>query len=150
MLTSSDFQVTMSTNSLYQTVRGSKPLYRDATQPQDPHVLPSCLPLKQGSVNITSAKLALYNDFRTKEYDPNSQVVPWTVKLPGAVDPVSNWRKTVRPSASDYKPFKDEAYWIRYNRTLCVHDQSHGLEHLIDPDYVVKDAALDQLQRCWL
>jgi hypothetical protein len=28
--------------------------------------------------------------------------------------------------------------------------QSHGLEHLIDPDYVVKDAALDQLQRCWL
>jgi hypothetical protein len=65
---------------------GQASLYRDATQPQDPHgILPSCLPLKQGSVNITSAKWR-YNDFRTKEYDPNSQVVPWTVKLPGAVD----------------------------------------------------------------
>jgi hypothetical protein len=64
--------------------------------------------------------------------------------------PVSNWRKTVRPSAADYKPFKDEAYWIRYNERFVSTIQSHGLEHLIDPDYVVKDAALDQLQRCWL
>jgi hypothetical protein len=86
MLTSSDFQVTMSTNSLYQTVRGSKPLYRDATQPQDPHGILSCLPLKQGKCQHYQRQMALYNDFRTKEYDPNSQVVPWTVKLPGAVD----------------------------------------------------------------
>jgi hypothetical protein len=35
-------------------------------------------------------------------------------------------------------------------RTPLCHDPVHGLEHLIDPDYVVKDAALDQLQRCWL
>jgi hypothetical protein len=74
MLTSSDFQVTMSTNSLYQTVGLHASLYRDATQPQDPHVLPSCLPLKQGSVNITSAKLALYNDFRTRNTIPTAKL----------------------------------------------------------------------------
>jgi hypothetical protein len=86
MLTSSDFQVTMSTNSLYQTTEAQASLYRDATQPQDPHgILPSCLPLKRKCQHY-QRQMALYNDFRTKEYDPNSQVVPWTVKLPGAVD----------------------------------------------------------------
>jgi hypothetical protein len=79
------------------------------------------------------------------EYDPNSQVVPWTVKLPGAVDPVSNWRKTVRPSASDYKPFRDEAYWIRYNERFV--STINPMDSNISSTLTLRrqDAALDQL-----
>jgi hypothetical protein len=91
--------------------RGSKPLYRMRRNLKIltafyHHVCRS----KQGSVNITSAKLALYNDFRTKEYDPNSQVVPWTVKLPGAVDLLATGARRRSTKCPDYKPFKDEAY----------------------------------------
>jgi hypothetical protein len=43
---------------------------------------------------------------------------------------VSNWRKTVRPSA-DYKPFRTKP--IGFVTTDFVSTiQSHGLEHLID------------------
>jgi hypothetical protein len=59
---------------------------------------------KQGSVNIATA---LYNDFRTKEYDPNSQLYHGRSNC-RAVDPVSNAR--LFDQCLDYKPFKDEAY----------------------------------------
>jgi hypothetical protein len=64
---------------------GSTPLYRDATQPQDPHGIHHvCRSSKECQHYQRQIGVV---DFRTKEYDPNSQVVPWTVKLPGAVDP---------------------------------------------------------------
>jgi hypothetical protein len=87
MLTSSDFQVTMSTNSLYQTVQEAKPL--SIGMRRNLKILTAfyhhvCRSSKE--VSTLPAPNWRYNDFRTKEYDPNSQVVPWTVKLPGAVD----------------------------------------------------------------
>jgi hypothetical protein len=60
--------------------------------------------------------LALYNDFRTKEYDPNSQVVP-DGQTARRSRPLATGARLFDQCA-DYKPFKDEAYWIRYSR-LC-------------------------------
>jgi hypothetical protein len=86
----------------------------------------------------------LYNDFRTKEYDPNSQVVPWTVKLPGAVDPLATGARLFDqvPRTTNHSRTKPIGFVTTHFVSTI---QSHGLEHLIDPDYVVKDAALDQL-----
>ena len=36
-----------------------------------------------GTINMSGATKAMYDKFRTQSYDPNLQVVPWTVKLPG-------------------------------------------------------------------
>jgi hypothetical protein len=95
-----------------------------------------------------SAKSALYND-SAQEYDPNSQVVPWTVKLPGRSSiPLVTGARSAWSSAADYKPFKD--CLVPVSRwTLCVHDQSPWTRTFIDPDYSSSQTQLDQLQRCW-
>jgi hypothetical protein len=94
-------------------------------------------------VNITSAKLALTTSV-PRNTIPTAKFTIMDGQTARRSRPVSNWRKTVRPSASDYKPFRTKP--IGFVTTAAVSTiQSHGLEHLIDPDYVVKDAALDQL-----
>jgi hypothetical protein len=86
MLTSSDFQVTMSTNSLYQTVREAPRL--SIGMRRNLKILTAFYHVCRSSKECQHYQRQIgVVDFRTKEYDPNSQVVPWTVKLPGAVDP---------------------------------------------------------------
>jgi hypothetical protein len=77
--------------------------------------------------------LALYNDFRTKEYDPNSQVVP-----------DGQTARRSRPLATGARLF-DQVRGLQtiQGRSLldslqqAVFTIQSGLEHLIDPDYVV-------------
>jgi hypothetical protein len=73
-----------------------------------------------------------------------SQLPSWTVKLPGAVDLLATGARLFDqvPRTTNHS---GRSLLDSLQRSCCVHDQSHGLEHLIDPDYVVKDAALDQL-----
>jgi hypothetical protein len=52
---------------------------------------------------------------------PTAKLYSWTVKLPGAVDPVSNWRKTVRPCLG-LQTIQGRSLLDSLQRTLCVHD----------------------------
>jgi hypothetical protein len=49
----------------------------------------------------------------------------------------------------DYKPFKDEASWIRFKERFTT-IESHGLGHIIDINHVIDNLDLDKIQRGWL
>ena len=63
---------------------------------------------------------------------------------------LDKWNRTIRPSPSDYKEFKDEAYWIRAKERFTTTIAAHGLSHLIDPKFTVTDPKLLAAQQTWL
>jgi hypothetical protein len=48
-------------------------------------------------------------------------------KLGLAETTLSSWKKNIKISPMDYKPFKDEA-WIRFKERFITTIESHGLD----------------------
>ena len=92
----------------------------------------------------------VYDHFRVGVYNPNEPLVPWTLKAPSEVNAENNWMKTVRPSAKDYRNFKDENSWLQAKESFEATIEAHGLDHLIDTNFIVTDERTDLIQRKWL
>jgi hypothetical protein len=84
-----------------------------------------------------------YDEYRTTTYDPCRQDYPGQTNLRLPKMRVSSWKKNIKISPMDYKPFKDEASWIRFKERFITTIESHGLDHLIDTNYV---ASLDSIR----
>ena len=108
--------------------------------------------LQAGSYqNIGGIDPALYDVHRVSVYNPNQDIVPWNAASNNTnVDEVAAWNKTVKPTRSDYKTFKDPANWTRYKESIVTTLDSHNLSHLIDSTHVPSNAKLDSLQQKWL
>ena len=109
-----------------------------------------CSRRNKHAINLAGLDRVAFGVFQLNHYDPNAQVVPWKVKLPGENDALSNWMRTIKPTPSDYKDFKEDAKWIAFKERFLTTLESHGLLHLIDPTFVVVDEELDKRQRGWL
>ena len=85
-------------------------------------------------VEITTLNVAMFDQFRTSTYDPEATIKPWknAVSTTGDKDAISRWQRTVKPSKSDYKEFRDETTWIRAKERFMTTLESQGLEHLVD------------------
>jgi hypothetical protein len=59
------------------------------------------------------------------------------------------FQKNIKISPMDYKPFKDEASWIRF-KNASLPPLNLDSDHLIDINYVVANLDLDKIQRGWL
>jgi hypothetical protein len=95
-----------------------------------------------------------FDEFRTREYDPNSPICPWKAVMANSgttpESELSVWKKSVCPNKADYKEFRDESFWVRSKEQFTTTLESHSLAHLIDKAHVVTDADLDQAQHGWL
>jgi len=94
-----------------------------------------------------------FGEFRISKYEPGKELVLWgnLVKRDGPISRErENWRKTTKPSKSDYPTFKDELYWKPFYDSFTTTLQSHALEHLVDTSYVPLDPSLDDDQKKWL
>ena len=92
----------------------------------------------------------VYDHFRVGIYNPNEPIVHWTLKVPSEVNAENNWMKTVCPSAKDYRNFKDENSWLQAKESSEATIEAHGLDHLIDTNFIVPDERTDLIQRKWL
>jgi hypothetical protein len=90
-----------------------------------------------------------YDEYRTTTYDPAAKITLGRTNLRLPKMRVSSWKKNIKISPMDYKPFKDEASWT-FQRASITTIESHGLDHLIDINYVVANLDLDKIQRGWL
>jgi hypothetical protein len=79
--------------------------------------------------------MALYNDFRTKEYDPNSQLYHGRSNCPAQSTLLATGARLF-DQCRGLQTIQGRSLLIRYNERFVSTIQSHGLEHLIDPDYV--------------
>jgi len=56
----------------------------------------------------------------------------------------------VKPSARDYKPFREANNWVDYKDGFMVTLEAQNLTHLIDPKHHIVDADTDEAQRKFL
>ena len=103
---------------------------------------------------ITRCTKAMYDAYRVAEYDPNVPIKPWSTKAglsaTSPTEALNSWNRAVRPSASDFKLFKDETIWSRYKEEFTTSAEAIGLSHLLDDKHVPGDPILDAKQRNWL
>ena len=66
-------------------------------------------------IEITSLDVTMFDQYRTTAYDPEAPIKPWkkTTTDTSESDAMDRWQRTVKPSKSDYKEFRDETTWIR-------------------------------------
>ena len=103
-------------------------------------------------IDPSTLSKAVFNDYRVSKYDPKRGIVPYNVSeatSSGNTD-LDYWKKGVKPTASSYKEFRDEAYWFRAKERFKTTLESQNLSHLIDGRHRVLNRELDKAQRQWL
>ena len=111
---------------------------------------------RSGQIAISAVNIDMYNAFRTSTYDPTKPIIPWMIPLPSGTtldanaQELATWKKTVKPSRSDFKTFKEEVYWSRFKQSILVTLDAQGLSHLVDPNHTVTNQELDSQQQKWL
>ncbi len=104
---------------------------------------------KRRPANIGNVEKATFDTYRTSLYNPTVPIIPWNVGDPDSTE-VQQWKKTVKPSKSDYKEFRDENYWTKSKELFECTLESQGLSHLVDENHEPIDEDLDKHQRDWL
>ena len=90
--------------------------------------------------------------YRASSFDPKRGIVPYRVSEAsntGNTD-LDSWKKTVKPNASAFKEFRDEAFWFRAKERFETTLKSQNLFHLVEPTHRVINRDLDEAQRGWL
>ncbi|CAB9530239.1 hypothetical protein SEMRO_2800_G337380.1 [Seminavis robusta] len=99
------------------------------------------------SINITSISFTNFQRFRIGRWHPSAEVVPWlTTRAPVSAEAeIEYWNKTVKISCSDYKEFRDEAYWHKWSEDFLLTVKSHRLSHLLEKGYTPENPSLDRI-----
>ena len=103
-----------------------------------------------------------FDEFRTMEYVNGSQILPWkriialreqtrsSDQLTPQERELEQWRKAVKPNASQIPQFKDELHWKKFRETMENVLESQQLPHLIDSSYTPTNRDLFAQQTKWL
>ena len=98
-----------------------------------------------GGISITKKSLEDFTLFRATIYDPSKPIVPWTLMTANS-EGLANWNKSVKPSAREFKPFRESTNWVDYKESFIVTLESQNLTHLIDEKFSITDPDLDEAQ----
>ena len=111
----------------------------------------------KGHISVIGMTKRIFDDYRVSVWEPHAEIVPWNSSsriarpvLTQEERDLATWDKNNRPTRSDYKEFRDEAYWFKYKETFQTTLEAHGLSHLIDAGFTVTNTALDDKQKNWL
>jgi len=63
---------------------------------------------------------------------------------------LADWNKLVKPSARDFKPFREANGWTDYKEVFTITLEAQNLTHLIDPKHVATDVDLHKAQQSYL
>ena len=71
------------------------------------------------STNAPSRTLAEFKAFQATSHDPAQPIVPrW--KMTAKSEGLSNWNKSIKPNARDFKPFREMKLWIEYEESFLI------------------------------
>ena len=99
-----------------------------------------------------SLDFARFQIYRVSSFDPKRGIVPFRVSEASSTgnSDLDSWKKTVKPNASAFKEFRDEAFWFRAKERFETTLKSQNLFHLIQLAFRVINRDLDEAQRGWL
>jgi len=70
---------------------------------------------QRGGINVLDRTLPMqFKVFRNSEHDPTKEITPWGLAV-SYNKGLSDWNKLIKPSARDFKPFREANNWIDYN-----------------------------------
>jgi len=75
--------------------------------------------------------------------------IPWGLAL-SKNEGLSNWNKLVKPSARDFKTFREANNWVDFKDGLIIPLEAQNLTHLVDPSYTIVDPDLHKAQQKFL
>jgi len=101
------------------------------------------------SINAPARTLAEFKEFRATSYDPTQPIVPWW-KMTAKSEGLSNWNKSIKPNARDFKPFREMNLWIEYKESFLITLEAQNLTHLVEKNPIIHDDDLDSAQQKFL
>jgi len=105
---------------------------------------------QRGGVNVLDPTLSVqFKNYRNSEYDPTKEITPWGLAI-SSNKGLSDWNKLVKPSARDFKPFREANGWVDYKDVFMITLKAQNLTHLVDTSYVVTDMDLHKAQQSFL
>jgi len=97
---------------------------------------------KHGGINVLDITLPVqFKIFRNSEYYPTKEITPWGLAISHNKG-LTDWNKLVKPSAQDFKPYREANGWVDYKEVFMITLEAQNLTHLVDPSYVVTDEDL--------
>ena len=105
--------------------------------------------LKVGGVNILNCAAVDYKTCRAAVCDQSKPLVPW-VSMSTKDEGLSNWNKSLKPNAKDFKPFREATGWVEHKESFQIALDSQSLDHLIKQGHKVSNLELDLAQRKFL
>jgi len=104
---------------------------------------------KRGRINILEAAAGQFKNFQSTECDPTKEIKPWGLAI-SKNQGLADWNKLVKPSAQDFKPFREANNWVDYKDIFMITLEAQNLTHLVDPTCVVVDEDLHKAQQKFL
>jgi len=105
---------------------------------------------QRGGVDVLDPTLsAQFKTCRNSECGPTKEITPWGLAVSNNKG-LSDWNKLVKPSARDFKPFREANGWVDYKDVFVIALEAQNLTHLVDSSYVVTDVDLHKAQQSFL
>ena len=105
---------------------------------------------KRGGINVLEPTLPVqFKVCRNSECDPTKEIAPWGLAISHNKG-LADWNKLVKPSARDFKPFREANGWTDYKEVFAIALEAQNLTHLIDPKHVVTNVDLHKAQQSHL
>jgi len=105
---------------------------------------------QQEGVNILDPTLSVhFKTYRNSECDPTKEITPWGLAVSNNKG-LSDWNKLIKPSARDFKSFREANCWVDYKDVFMITLEAQNLTHLVDSSYVVTDVDLHKAQQSFL
>jgi len=76
-------------------------------------------------------------------------MTPWGLAISNN-EGLSNWNKLVKPSARDFRPYREANNWVDYKDVFMITLEAQNLTHLVDPNHIVVDEDLHKAQQKYL
>jgi len=104
---------------------------------------------QRGGINVLDAAAGQFSNFCNSEHDPTKDIAPWGLAV-SKNQGLTDWNKLVKPSARDFKPYREANNWVDYKEVFMITLEAQNLTHLVDPSYVVIDEDLYKAQQKFL
>jgi len=101
---------------------------------------------KRGGINILEAAAVQFNHFRNSKCNSTNKITPWDLAI-SKNQGLTDWNKLVKPSARDFKPYREANNWVDYKEDFMITLEAQNLTHLVNPSYVVVNVDLHKAQQ---
>ena len=104
------------------------------------------------AVSVKLITKRVFDGFRVSNFKPHAEIIPFEEirDVSKSQREIELWTKTNRISRSDFKEFRDEANWTKFQKGFMHNLEAMALQHIVDENHDPVNKTLDKIQQCWV